>query len=239
MRLFTVLRCKLADGYKSGVFCSRGCSFLERGLHGSPRFQDSQDGRRTVWERYGNRFAPKPEFTTTCAQCAVQFRSTLARRKFCSSDCANARQRALNPRAVQSTRECCVCGARFLTTHSKKRTCSVGCSRKHARTKRGSGRATARAKRHGGERHYFNVIKILERDGWRCKLCGVRTPRSKRGTYADDAPEIDHIIPIAEGGDHAEYNVQCLCRRCNAEKGARALGQLGLNFRAEVRDGAA
>ena len=145
MRLFTVLRCKLADGYKSGVFCSRGCSFLERGLHGSPRFQDSQDGRRTVWERYGNRFAPKPEFTTTCAQCAVQFRSTLARRKFCSSDCANARQRALNPRAVQSTRECCVCGARFLTTHSEKRTCSVGCSRKHARTKRGSccRRATA------------------------------------------------------------------------------------------------
>jgi len=88
-------------------------------------------------------------------------------------------------------------------------------------------------------RHYFNVIKILERDGWRCKLCGVRTPRSKRGTYADDAPEIDHIIPIAEGGDHAEYNVQCACRRCNIEKGARALGQLGLNFRQERRDGAA
>lgn len=103
---------------------------------------------------------------------------------------------------------------------------------------RGSGRATARAKRHGGERHYFDVVKILERDGWRCKLCGVRTPHSKRGTYADDAPEIDHIIPIAEGGDHAEYNVQCLCRRCNSEKGARALGQLGLNFRAVVRDGA-
>ena len=32
--------------------------------------------------------------------------------------------------------------------------------------------------------------------------------------------EIDHIVPIAQGGTSDTSNLQCLCWRCNAKKGS-------------------
>lgn len=53
---------------------------------------------------------------------------------------------------------------------------------------------------------------IYQRDGYRCKKCGVSDK------YAP--LEIDHIIPIAKGGKSTVDNLQTLCHRCNVEKGA-------------------
>jgi 5-methylcytosine-specific restriction endonuclease McrA len=44
----------------------------------------------------------------------------------------------------------------------------------------------------------------------------------------DDAPELDHIVPLACGGAHTYQNTQCTCRECNGRKGATILGQLRL-----------
>ncbi|MGE3807155.1 MAG: HNH endonuclease [Gemmataceae bacterium] len=72
----------------------------------------------------------------------------------------------------------------------------------------------------------FDPLEVLARDRWRCQLCGVKTPERLRGTYQPNAPELDHIIPIALGGSHSRANTQCACRSCNGTKGARELGQL-------------
>ena len=56
-------------------------------------------------------------------------------------------------------------------------------------------------------------FSIYERDGYRCRNCGV----SQR--YAD--LEIDHIIPIAKGGKSDYDNLQTLCHKCNVYKGDR------------------
>lgn len=49
------------------------------------------------------------------------------------------------------------------------------------------------------------------------------------GTYKVNAPELDHIIPIAKGGAHVWSNLQCACRECNAAKSDKApSGQIGL-----------
>lgn len=69
-------------------------------------------------------------------------------------------------------------------------------------------------------------FKVFDRDGWRCKLCGIKTPKAKRGTYDDNAPELDHILPLAKGGEHSYLNTQCACRKCNATKSDKPLGQL-------------
>jgi 5-methylcytosine-specific restriction endonuclease McrA len=61
-------------------------------------------------------------------------------------------------------------------------------------------------------------FKVFARDKWHCQDCGVATPRSKRGSYDADAPELDHIKPLSKGGAHSYKNTQCLCRRCNQEK---------------------
>ena len=54
-------------------------------------------------------------------------------------------------------------------------------------------------------------FSIYERDGYRCRRCGV----SER--Y--ETLEIDHIIPISKGGKSTYENLQTLCRKCNYEKG--------------------
>lgn len=71
-------------------------------------------------------------------------------------------------------------------------------------------------------------ISVFDRDRWICQLCGKRTPRRLRGLVDPSAPELDHIIPLALGGAHAWFNVQCACRECNGRKGAKVLGQTGL-----------
>jgi ATP adenylyltransferase len=55
--------------------------------------------------------------------------------------------------------------------------------------------------------------QVLSRAGFRCELCGA--PADER------ALEVDHIIPRRHGGQDDKTNLQALCWRCNANKGAR------------------
>jgi ATP adenylyltransferase len=55
--------------------------------------------------------------------------------------------------------------------------------------------------------------EVLKKAGFRCELCGVS---------ADErALEVDHILPRRHGGSDDRSNLQALCYRCNANKGAR------------------
>ena len=55
--------------------------------------------------------------------------------------------------------------------------------------------------------------QVLSRAGFRCELCGVPAD--------EQALEVDHIMPRRHGGQDDETNLQALCWRCNANKGAR------------------
>ena len=55
--------------------------------------------------------------------------------------------------------------------------------------------------------------EVLKRAGFRCELCGI--PASDR------AIEVDHIVPRKHGGEDDLTNLQALCFKCNANKGAR------------------
>ncbi len=61
---------------------------------------------------------------------------------------------------------------------------------------------------------------VLSNDNWTCQICKCDTPKELRGTYDDNAPEVDHITPLALGGSHTYSNLQCLCRLCNILKGS-------------------
>ena len=55
--------------------------------------------------------------------------------------------------------------------------------------------------------------EVLKRAGFRCELCGIS---------ADErAIEVDHILPRKHGGEDDVTNLQALCYKCNANKGAR------------------
>jgi len=90
-------------------------------------------------------------------------------------------------------------------------------------------KAKKRALRAGVPFEPVDVLAVLGRDGWRCQICGIATPRRLRGTIRPNAPELDHRTPIKLGGGHTYENCQCACRSCNAAKAARSpRGQINL-----------
>lgn len=65
--------------------------------------------------------------------------------------------------------------------------------------------------------------EVFERDGWICQLCGLPTLR-ETGHHPMSA-SVDHIIPLAEGGDHTYDNCVTAHLACNNwEKRNKSLG---------------
>jgi 5-methylcytosine-specific restriction enzyme A len=57
-------------------------------------------------------------------------------------------------------------------------------------------------------------VRIRERDGYSCRAC-------KRATRVG---EIDHVVPIENGGSEQDDNLQLLCTECHRKKTARDRG---------------
>lgn len=56
---------------------------------------------------------------------------------------------------------------------------------------------------------------IMKRDGWTCRLCGMRGYGVKL--------HVDHKEALANGGDNSDDNLWTLCSRCNGGKGTKYL----------------
>jgi hypothetical protein len=56
--------------------------------------------------------------------------------------------------------------------------------------------------------------RVLERDGYRCVVCG-RRPRDEPGLVL----HLDHIRPVSKGGRNEESNLRTLCVTCNMGRG--------------------
>lgn len=191
-------------------YCSRECSFAAQTARANAK-------RRT--------------FVTLvmgcCDECGKRF-SSKQRRKYCSQECSSR-----SGKARPTQRKCPQCSATFSATGSKEY-CSTRCRKAaykatpRAKAIKAAHRRARKLRKRGVSVEAVNSIKVLQRDRWTCQLCGCKTPKKLRGTYEDNAPEVDHIIPLAAGGEHSYRNTQCACRKCNAEKGAKPQGQLRL-----------
>jgi 5-methylcytosine-specific restriction endonuclease McrA len=73
----------------------------------------------------------------------------------------------------------------------------------------------------------YTLAEIAERDGHRCQLCRRKVDMRLK-TPHPLSPSIDHIVPLADGGDDTRANVQLAHRRCNTSKGVRGSQQLAL-----------
>ena len=58
-------------------------------------------------------------------------------------------------------------------------------------------------------------FEVFKRDKFTCQYCGRQAP--------DVVLEVDHIIPVKEGGDNSIINLVTSCRDCNRGKGKKVL----------------
>jgi 5-methylcytosine-specific restriction endonuclease McrA len=85
-----------------------------------------------------------------------------------------------------------------------------------------------RARKYGGSyTSGINAKSVAERDGYKCKLCGVQLDDYQNG-YKPNAWSVGHIVPMSQGGDHSWENVQAECVSCNSHKQTKSFGQLNM-----------
>ena len=148
-----------------------------------------------------------------------------------SADCRDSCQKCLR----RAQRVCPGCGVELAQGTRLCSTCRSARNKEYRRKNKRSRRAKhgnactfrQRCKRYGCR--YTSVSKkaVMERDGWRCRLCGdkllgefttlpgTRTPHPK-------SPTIDHIVPLSFGPSspgHVFGNCQAACWACNCERG--------------------
>lgn len=167
-----------------------------------------------------------------CNVCSKSYKPKSVRSVACSEECqreysAIAARHLAEKRYKPRVFDCHECGAQVTTTYGATRDkfCSDECLKRNFKRK---SRKRERARIRLLVAEPIDPIKVFERDGWMCQHCGVKTPRRLRGTTSPKAPEMDHIEPLAKGGDHTYKNVQCLCRSCNCAKADGPGGQLRL-----------
>jgi len=80
--------------------------------------------------------------------------------------------------------------------------------------------ARRRARMNAVPHEDFDRVEIFERDAWICQICSTPVDR-ERPWRKPNSPSLDHIVPIARGGEHTRANAQTACLRCNMRKGAR------------------
>lgn len=189
------------------TFCSRRCRAASRKV-----YADRNEKKRAWYqrEREKKRLEARPR---QCTDCRLPLPGDVQWRL-----CLGCRERhALERRIARPVWSivCLGCGELFQTARSRSLYCSSACS---IPDQKRVARQARKARVRNVTVENVNPSVVFERDGWRCRLCGIDTPRHLRGTSEANAPEHDHVIPIAGGGEHSYANSQCLCRDCNWRK---------------------
>lgn len=197
------------------VFCSKGCFY-----------EHQHESKKPSYTRI---------YISRCVECdSLMLGKT--KKTLCSKACsAQSVSRTDRARATVAHQEDparhlvrCDCGVEFCRLYGRKIQLCAKCANERTRERkreyRKSGGKThiSRAKHYGCEYTSFDPLSILKRDEWQCQICDCSTPERLRGTQDDNAPELDHIVPLAAGGEHTPENTQCLCRVCNSIKGTQS-----------------
>lgn len=114
-------------------------------------------------------------------------------------------------------KKCIYCGKEFYSANNKRVFCSDKC-KKHSK---GSGSIRKRCRKYGA---YYDptvtAIKIFKKDNYTCQICGRPCDMTDKrwGSFGPNYPTVDHIIALANGGNHVWGNVQCAHAICNSYK---------------------
>lgn len=158
----------------------------------------------------------------TCQRCCAPHSSR--RTKYCSDTCAAAEARDRNlVRYGRTAVEVDRCGACGCVVPMRRKRCSP-CLDAANREARRRAKRRRRALERGARHENYTSAEIAERDRFRCGLCRGRVAMTRVVPHPK-APTIDHVIPLACGGDDIRSNVQLAHFICNSTKSAGGQSQ--------------
>jgi 5-methylcytosine-specific restriction endonuclease McrA len=118
-------------------------------------------------------------------------------KKYCSKDCQYFHNKK------QEIKTCKTCGNNFLAINLKSKYCSDKCRVNKRKDLKGSEWKSLR-------------FDVLQRDGFKCVYCGR--------TISDGIKlHVDHIVPVAKGGQTVKGNLITACEDCNLGKSDKSL----------------
>ncbi|MDV4829859.1 HNH endonuclease [Enterococcus faecium] len=90
------------------------------------------------------------------------------------------------------------------------------------------GKRLRQAKANGGFQRGLTKEKIIKAKGNKCCWCGCECTNEFEIVRGQPQPlphtaTIEHLIPIAKGGQHNMRNVAIACHKCNQEKADKPL----------------
>ena len=153
--------------------------------------------------------------TKRCRKCRVEIHklNTTGKCRKCYLRTYQKKRNAKREKKTESHTHCFECNKRLKRRFVK--FCSRQCLYRYKKIKRRAMKA--------------NVVckpvcrwKVYKRDNFKCYICGMSVVVGARNTNYRQAT-MDHVVPLNLGGHHAEYNLRCCCRRCNAKKNQRPL----------------
>lgn len=144
-----------------------------------------------------------------CVECGGDFQANAKKSKCCSPACAASRKRRLD-RLAAATRD------RSAANESTRRWYAQNKDRAF------DAAAAYRARQLVATVETVSRRVVLDRDGWTCQLCQEAIDPAARAPHPMTA-SVDHIVPLARGGEHSYRNVQAAHLGCNTSKGARVV----------------
>jgi 5-methylcytosine-specific restriction endonuclease McrA len=169
----------------------------------------------------------------TCAICPATFTPVNQQQRYCGQACwyqANLQRSRANRKTGQSAmRECVGCQMQVTVIRTRGNTPRLcdGCRAERRRKRARNEERRRDARKRGAQVETFKVEEIYARDAWRCQLCHRAVPKDKIVPHPK-AATLDHVLPLAEGGEHTRANVQLAHFECNWRKGTRGTQQLML-----------
>lgn len=125
--------------------------------------------------------------------------------------------------------ECKRCGSPFISMKSYAKYCCESCRKKQYNY---DGYHARRIKEKAAHKENISLEVLYKRDNGTCYICGklcryddyiVRDGVFIAGDYY---PSIDHVVPLAAGGEHSYSNVRLAHRICNSIKSAKIITPL-------------
>lgn len=229
----TCVHCNISLGhsFQAKTYCGNACK-LAAWKAANPEKLKSRNAR------YQAKVGARPPtlcvvYAGYCESCRRPHVSK-RKRRYCGRECELrvGREAALTAaqaehRAAAKVIACEMCEASFCPLYGASHaTLCAPCAEHRFKTAKRIAKLRRKAASRGVNAERVDPLKVFARDKWHCRICGVSTPASKRGTCDANAPELDHIIPVSKGGPHTYLNTQCACRTCNIKKSDKPLGQL-------------